>query len=168
MGRFDKTLHSCCSLRWGQSILNNNCGGCFSSWLRSLTDTNGFDSVLSDLSFCLALCLCDKRVLLHVQLNWYNIQDFAPSDNNVCLFQYAFSSYKNKPPDLDFDFTSGQTVSFRLSRGELDTNYDIRLVAIPVPGLYLFQLHVTSIMKADYTTNFEKVESAYWFCPVCL
>lgn len=47
---------------------------------------------------------------------------------------WAFSQNKKKPNDLDYDFSTGQRVSFRLTRGELDFDFDIRLVVIPVPS----------------------------------
>ena len=49
-----------------------------------------------------------------------------------CL-QHGFSSTEKLPQGLDFDFTTGQRVTFRLTKGELDRDYDIRLIVTPVP-----------------------------------
>ncbi|KAL4226263.1 hypothetical protein ACF0H5_014247 [Mactra antiquata] len=47
---------------------------------------------------------------------------------------WAFNQQQQKPSNLEFDFTTGQLVTFRLTRGELDREYDIRIVATPVPS----------------------------------
>ncbi|XP_045164392.1 uncharacterized protein LOC123528612 isoform X2 [Mercenaria mercenaria] len=46
----------------------------------------------------------------------------------------SFSKQDQKPSDLNFIFTSGQLVTFRMTRGELDRNYDIRVVVEPIPS----------------------------------
>ncbi|XP_060586190.1 uncharacterized protein LOC132741936 isoform X2 [Ruditapes philippinarum] len=46
----------------------------------------------------------------------------------------SFSKLEGKPPSLNFIFTSGQLVTFRLTRGELERNFDIRIVVTPIPS----------------------------------
>ncbi|XP_060562880.1 uncharacterized protein LOC132722400 [Ruditapes philippinarum] len=46
----------------------------------------------------------------------------------------SFSKLHGKPPSLNFIFTSGHLVTFRLTRGELERNFDIRIVVTPVPS----------------------------------
>ena len=47
-------------------------------------------------------------------------------------FQASFSQTNTKPQNMDFLFTTGDTVTFKFSRGELENDFDIRITITPV------------------------------------